>query len=155
MNESSEVVSPADQGEPTAASRRRRWVTLLLVAVIFLAGALFGAGATVAVVIRNIQMAIKDPTVVPERAAKRLRWSLDLDEVQALEVREILFDLQRRIQRIRGRVYPEIQLEIKRSRDEITAVLDADQQQAWEELYAKIERRWFPPPPSSFPDDAE
>lgn len=129
--------------------RRRRWVTLLLVSIIFVAGMVVGAGTTIAVVVRNMQMAIKDPSIVPDRAASRLRWALDLDERQTADMRTILSDLQKRLQQIRRRVYPDVQREIKRSRDEITNILNHEQKREWNELYARLEHRWFPPPPTT------
>jgi hypothetical protein len=132
-----------------ARPARRRCATLVMVLVIFVAGILVGAGMTVAVVVRNVQYAIKNPAIVPERAAKRLQRSLNLDERQAADVRKILFELQARLQQIRSRVYPDVQTAIQESRGEIAEVLTDEQRIRWEEIFADLEDRWFPPPPAS------
>ena len=133
---------------------RRRWVTVLLVLVIFISGMIVGGGATIVVAVRNIQYAIKNPSVVPERATVRLQRALDLDEQQTVEVREVLSDLQRRLQQIRGRVYPEVQQELAEARSAISAVLDDEQKAAWDELFERVRERWFPPPPDGAVDTA-
>ena len=71
---------------PRACRAPRRWVTVLLVLLVFFAGAGFGGGMTVAIAVHHIRHVLQHPDEAPGRIAKELRRKLGLDNEQTRQV---------------------------------------------------------------------
>ena len=145
MNEvhSSEVSQPL----PPPATNRRRWLTVLLALVVFVAGMASGAALTVRFAVHRLQFAIHHPEVAPARIAATLRRRLDLDATQTAQVEKILAKRQVEITAIRRKLQPEIKRQLDAVRDEVAAVLTESQRERWQELFDQFQERWLPPPP--------
>ena len=147
MNMSNDSTTTAVAGSQLPSPAPRRWRTVFLLTVIFLAGIAVGTAGTVTLAIHGLQKAIKNPRMVPERATLRLSRLLDLDEQQTADVRRSLSELQERLFEIRSTVYPEVQAEIARSRQEISDVLNEQQRAKWDKIFSRVRDRWMLPPP--------
>ncbi|MGD9632699.1 MAG: hypothetical protein AB7G28_10290 [Pirellulales bacterium] len=136
---------------PRQDAPRRRWLTILMVLVIFLAGMASGAAVTVVYAVNRLQFAIHHPETAPPRIAAAVARRLDLDAEQASRVEAILAAHQQEIMTIRRKFQPEIVAQLNSVRDEVAGVLDAPQRAKWTELFAKFKERWLPQPPAEKP----
>lgn len=145
---------PSNALQPAVHSRqpRRRWLTVLLAGVIFAAGLVVGAGATVAIAVHRIQHFIRHPDEAPERIARDLRRKLHLTEAQAANVGAILKKHQQTLQGLRRRIEPELESVFAAVERDIRAELDAQQRQRWQEMVRNFREHWLPPPVG--PDEA-
>jgi Spy/CpxP family protein refolding chaperone len=132
-------------------SRTRVWTTVLLAAVIFVAGAAVGGGATVLVALRRLEYAMHHPQVVPQRLTDRLTRRLDLTPDQAARVKAIIIERQAAFEAIRLEMYPRVTAQLDQARDEIDEVLTDEQREQWQAWFDKTRRRFRPPPPHLSP----
>jgi hypothetical protein len=106
----------ADTASPTLAAaspaprsrRGRTWFTVVLCAVIFLAGGVVGAGGTLIRIGRQTREAIAHPEALPHRIALRLQSRLDLTDEQTARVEQVILRRQGRILETLQNVDPEI-----------------------------------------------
>ena len=147
---SSPTDSPQDAAVPSRG-RTRVWTTVLLAALIFVAGAAVGGGATVLVGLRRLEHALQHPQMMPQRITDRLTRRLDLSPQQAAQVRQIITQRQAAFEEIRREMYPRVTAELDRARDEIAEVLTDEQREQWKSLFEKTRRRFRPPPPQVLP----
>jgi len=126
---------------------RRRWLTILLALVVFVAGMASGAALTVHFAVSRLQFAIHHPEAAPPRIAAVIQRRLDLDDQQRAEVEKIVAKHQREIAAIRRQFQPEIVDELDLVRDEIAAVLKEPQRERWTQLFEHFKQRWLPPAP--------
>jgi cell division protein FtsB len=138
---------PADQ-LPEPPPRRRRWLSLLLAVVIFVAGLVCGAGFTVIVVVKRIQNAIHNPQIAATQISAAIDRRLDLNDSQREQVERIVARRQQNLVAIRRQVQPEVEAELNELRDEVAGVLDESQQQEWQTLFDRFRSRWLPKLPS-------
>ena len=146
----SETPSNVSQQLPPPASRRR-WLTLLLALVIFVAGMASGAALTVHFAVSRLQFAIHHPEAAPPRIAAAIQRRLDLDDAQSAEVEKIIAKHQLEIAAIRRKFQPEIIEQLDSVLDEVAAVLQEPQREKWTTLFDQFQERWLPPMPP--PDD--
>lgn len=132
---------------PRQDSPRRRWLTILMALVIFLAGMASGAAITVVYAVNRLQFAIHHPEAAPPRIAAAIARRLDLDEEQASQVENIIAAHQREIMAIRRRFQPEIVAQLESVHDEVADVLKPSQREKWTELFGQFKDRWLPQPP--------
>ncbi|MDD4888510.1 MAG: hypothetical protein PHU85_01155 [Phycisphaerae bacterium] len=144
-----ETTIPAAVASPVlpAPPRRRRWLTVLVCAALFVTGAVGGAAGSAMFIRNRVQNAIHHPEIGRQRLEQMLTRRLDLDERQRREVGRILRERQRETQRIRRQFYPLMRAELERSNEEIAGVLRPGQRAKWREIYATFQSRWLPPPP--------
>lgn len=133
---------------PPVESPRRRWMTIVLALVIFLAGMASGAALTVVYAVNRLQFAIHHPEAAPPRIAAAIARRLDLDADQTARVEQILARRQTQIAEIRRKFQPEIVEQLDAVQDEIAEVLDPTQRGKWTELFAQFKNRWLPLPPA-------
>jgi len=146
----SETTSLVSDPLPPPASRGRRWLTLFVALVIFVAGMASGAALTVHYAVGRLQFAIHHPEVAPARIAATIARRLDLDADQTAQVEKIVANRQVEIVSIRRRFQPEILQQLNSVRDEIAAVLTEPQREKWTKLFGQFQQRWLPPaPPAS------
>jgi len=141
--------TPATPATPVAppARRSRRWLTVLLCALIFLAGSVTGAGAMALHTRKRVLEAVRHPEVVPERIVSRLRRPLELDAQQELQIRAILARRQAALLEARAEALARAGPEFEGIETDIAAVLRPDQMDMWRKLYKKFLREWMPEKP--------
>ena len=139
--------SPAAALPAQPPRRSRRWLTILLCVLIFLAGGVTGAGAMAVHTIRRIKEAVHNPEVIPERIVARLRRPLDLDKEQELKIRAILARRQASLLEARAEVLSRAGPEFTGIEDDIANVLRPDQLDDWHKLYRKFLTEWLPDEP--------
>lgn len=127
-----------------APPRRRRWLTALLMAVIFVSGIVVGVGGAVVVARNQMLFAIHHPEQMPARIAARLARRLHLNGQQAEEVETIIRARQTRLQAIRSEVQPRVMGELAGLEKEIADVLDEGQKAQWHAGCEQQRRLWVP-----------
>jgi hypothetical protein len=138
---------PSSSLELPVPRKRRPWRSLLLGLVILFCGILIGAGITVIALQKVVLYAIHHPEQVPSRLTERLRGKLGLSDDQAKKIRGILKERQRAFQALRRATRPKVERELDRLREEVAAVLDANQARKWRSRFDRLRRHWMPPPP--------
>jgi hypothetical protein len=122
----------------------RRWVRLLLALVVFLSGVGVGVGGALIVVRNRVLHAIHHPDEMPALLAVRLRLRLRLSDEQVQRVEAIFTQRQRALQDIRRRVQPDVEAELERVEQQVAAVLDEQQRQAWQRHFQQLRDTWLP-----------
>jgi len=148
------TIAPTEVATPLPAPARpkRRWFTILLALVIFLAGAVSGAALTVVVAVNRIQFAIRHPETAPARITTAIARRLDLDESQRERVQAIIATRQREIAAIRGKFQPEIAGQLDGVRNDVSDILDDSQRERWNDLFDQFQARWMPALPATEPN---
>jgi hypothetical protein len=136
--ESSEPITPK---EPVR--KKKRWRAILLGLIILASGFLLGAG-TSAVYFKRMVYMIQTPGEAPKKITNRLRWKLGLSEQQAEKIQAIFIEREKALTVIYRDVSPRLQEEMKRTRDDVAAVLNPDQAETWLTHFDRMQRRWFP-----------
>ena len=129
-------------------ARRRRWVAVVLVTVVFAAGFVTGAGTAVLVILNRAAHVIHHPEEAARRISRHLAWRLDLDEKQAEQVAAIVAEQQQAILAIRREVQPRFVAELERTHTRIAGVLDEAQREQWQRMFQTLRTEWLPDPPA-------
>jgi hypothetical protein len=129
------------------ASRRHRWLAIVLAVVIFLSGFVIGSGTAVVFIHNHLINAVRYPNQAADRIAERLRRSLDLTDSQAAQVKAIIHKRQTALQDIRRRVQPEVEAQLDLVEREVSDVLEPQQQKKWHEMLEHLRTTWLPPTP--------
>ena len=154
-NDTSAPVPPAPAPAPPVAiaspppRRSRRWLTVLLCVLIFLAGGVAGAGAMALHTVRRVQEAVRHPEVIPERIVARLRRPLGLDAQQELQIRAVLARRQAALLDARAEALARAQPEFEGIESDIAAMLRPEQKDLWSKLYRRFLRDWAPRGPTN------
>lgn len=137
-------------GEPETAQPSPRckksliFKQLILGFVIFLCGILIGSGMTILIARRMIVKNFRHPEGIPQRITKRMKRNLDLSDIQAEKVQQIISGHLRDLFQIRKETYPRVRKHLEELREEVADVLNEKQEQKWRERFAKLENL-FPP----------
>ena len=107
---------------------------ILLLALVFFAGAVAGVVGTRAVVRRVVQQAILHPEQVQAVIERRLTRQLRLDDGQQAKLHDILSDTRGQLKDLRREYGPQFSLIISNANDQITALLTLEQQARYEKL---------------------
>lgn len=134
---------------PIASKRRCSWLRLVLYLVIFASGCVVGAGVTVIVVRNGALFAVHHPEEMPSRIAARMARALSLDDEQTREVECILRERQSALQDIRREFQPQVENELDRLEEQVSAVLNDQQRENWRDRFDYLRRTWVPAPPPS------
>ena len=146
-------VPPAAVPPPPSPPRRsRRWLTVLLCALIFLAGGVAGAGAMAVHTLRRVKEAVHHPEVIPGRIVARLRRPLDLDQQQELQIQAILARRQASLLEARAETLQRTGPVFAGIEDDIANVLRPDQLDEWHKLYKRFLKEWVPEPLARGPE---
>jgi hypothetical protein len=132
--------------------RRRRWLSLLLGLLIFIAGLAAGAGLTIIFAVGTLQYLLHHPENAPARITAMLTRKLSLDGAQHDQVLAIITRHQAEIQAIRRQVRPQMDQQLDQIRAQVGAILNDRQRASFDELFDKIRQRWtptLPPPPAT------
>ena len=152
----SDQEAPAIQREPELpkARPRRRWVSLVLAAVIFLCGCVVGGGGTVLLLRKHLLHAVKHPEEAPARITRGLRRHLGLSDSQATEVEAVLRKHQGALQAIRADAQPQVETVLAEAEKDVAEVLDESQRERWHAKFKRMRDLWLPPrPPGSGPTE--
>ncbi len=114
----------------------------LLLAVVFLAGVIFGVASTRAVVRKFVDQAINQPDLVRGKLERDVARDLKLRPDQRVKVRETLERAQQEIAALRKEFQPRLGQIIQRAAADIRAVLDDVQRKKFDKLL----REKFPRP---------
>ncbi len=136
------------QDQPTAPviRPRRRWAwPIFLALVIFVSGVLVGGGLTFKVITSGFKRSFQDPAVSAERITQRWKKKLDLTDQQAVQFHRIIFEQQKAFQSLRKQVRPQLEAQIEKTRQELTAVLTPEQARKWEKGFGRFMKFWLPP----------
>ncbi|MHB1035751.1 MAG: hypothetical protein ACYC35_12870 [Pirellulales bacterium] len=141
-----ESFAPVPAPQP-APKRKRRWLRLVLMAIIFLSGVVIGAGSSVLFVHHRMVQVFQHPDQERERLVAAVRRHLGLSDEQTEKVERIFLKRQAALEAIRRDMHPRIAAELDGLDRDMTAVLDADQAVKWRTRFEFFRHTWFPPPP--------
>lgn len=141
--------TPAAAPLPPAPAPRRRWVMIVLVALVFLCGVVCGAGVTAVGVVHILRDVVRHPETRSDRAARFLSRRLDLNDDQRRQVHAILQRQAADLESLRGEIWPRVLQRLQSSETEIAAVLTPAQQEKWKSLAGKLRENWLPSPPAA------
>jgi hypothetical protein len=138
---------------------RRRWPTIVLMIVVFIAGVALGVGTSVLYYDQINQYYRNHPEKFPDRFTARLRDRLDLSSDQTRQVREIVAQRWPALQEARRQAYPIFKPQLDQVDQQISALLNDRQKPKWNEYFASIRRMYnpapaAPSPPASQPAEA-
>jgi Spy/CpxP family protein refolding chaperone len=101
--------------------------SLLLVALVFLAGVAAGVVGTRIVVRRVMDEVIAHPDAVQPRLERNLAFRLRLDGGQRAQLHEIMSDTHQRLKTLRREYRPQVLLVLSNANTRITALLTPEQ----------------------------
>ncbi len=133
---------PESVAHTVTKKRRRRSVLLGL--VILLCGFILGSGVTLVTVRHIILHVIHNPEKAPERITNKLQRRLDLSDVQAKEVKQIITERKQALIAIRDRALPKVNRELDLMRKQVTDVLTEEQAETWHKLFDRHRELWVP-----------
>lgn len=121
---------------PTALGGRlppRRWLTLAMMATVFISGAVIGSGSTMIVINRRVEEASsRHWNAVCEKMLPALRSELELSDDQYADVERIIRRHLSKLNEIRDDVIrPIIREEFAQMEGQVSAVLDDEQNARW------------------------
>ena len=125
---------------------RRRWLTFVLMVVVFVSGLAVGSGLTFMYIDYRRQQYVAHPEDAPKRFAERLRKTLRLTDEQTRQVQAIIASHWPAFQETRRKTYPLFKEQLDALQAEIGAVLHGDQAQRWNDYVERIRGLWNPPP---------
>lgn len=114
---------------------------ILVLALVFFAGAVTGVVATRAVVRHTVREAMAHPERIQSLIERRLAWRLRLDQTQQAKLHDILSDTRVQLISLRRQYRPEAVLIFSNTDSQITALLTPAQQARYEKM--KEENRPF------------
>ncbi len=106
--------------------------SLLLVALVFLAGLAVGVVGTRVVVRRAVSEAITHPEIIQSRLERNLAFRLRLDGDQRVKLRDIMSDTHNQLKDLRREFRPRVVLVLSNANEQITALLTPEQQARFE-----------------------
>src|SRR5215831_9625941 len=118
---------------------------LVLVTLVFLAGAAVGVVGTRIFIRHWVSSAIQRPENVQILMERNLRRQLHLDARQRVEVHRILTDARARLRELRKEYRPQVMAVMTNTEAQISAVLTGEQQAQFEQMQRE-NRRFLPPP---------
>jgi Spy/CpxP family protein refolding chaperone len=101
--------------------------SLLLVALVFLAGMVTGVVGTRIVVRQVMGEVIAHPETVPPRIERNLAFRLQLDNGQRAKLHEIMSGTHEQLKGLRQEYRPRVLLVLSNANDQITALLTPEQ----------------------------
>ncbi len=111
----------------------RRWLTLAMMATVFISGAVIGSGSTMIVINRRVEEASnRHWNAVCEKMLPALRSELDLSDDQYADVELIIRRHLGKLNEIRDdMIRPIIREEFAQMEKQVSAVLDGEQNERW------------------------
>jgi len=122
----------------------KRAKPILLLLLVFIAGAFTGVVATRAAVRSFVRKAILNPEFLRQTSERDLTRKLSLDPDQQAKVHAILLHTQEDLHGLRNEFLPRLGTTIERTNTAISAVLTAEQQKKFERIRAENREFWAP-----------
>ncbi len=116
----------------------------LVIALVFLAGVVFGVVATRVVVRHIVRTAIAQPQTVHDRIERDLNRRLKLTDEQRPKVHAALVQAHERLQALRQDFQPRFVLIITQAQQEVSAVLTPEQRERFEQFKQETRPFWRP-----------
>ena len=152
MNQTQSDKATGSQGPRRRANRRV--ITALLLAIIFVSGALVGAGLTVVYRSHRRSTPRRSTEQIRDRLTRRIAERLDLSEQQTESTRGIIEQRLVHLKELRRQVQPQMEAQAAILHSKLELVLDDRQKALWDELYAELFARWFQDPVTTQPGTA-
>lgn len=131
--------------------RPRRWLTVLLMAIVFVSGLAIGSGLTFLYIEHRRSYYLAHPEQARNRFTARLKRTLRLTDEQARKVQAIIDDRWPKFQDTRRQMFPAFEEHLNALHADVAAVLREDQRAKWDEYVETIRRLWNPPAPATGP----
>jgi len=112
----------------------KNWKSLLLLALVFLAGIAVGVIGTRVAIHRVMQQAIAHPERVQAVMERALTHRLRLDTDQQAKLHTILTDMRGQLRQVRQQVQPQTTLIVSNTDEKISALLTPEQQARYQKL---------------------
>ncbi len=126
-----------DLNNPAVLLRRlHHWRMAFFGLIILLAGVGIGAGTML--IVRPVPPGPDDQTISIDRVARTLRYRLDLSDEQSKDIRPVLYDCLRTLNKIRQEARPAISEELEHMSEGIASVLNDSQLQGWKRMQKKL-----------------
>jgi LPS O-antigen subunit length determinant protein (WzzB/FepE family) len=123
----------------------KTWHVILGIAIVFLAGALAGAGGAMLVVKHKIEQAVTGgPDQIRVMLVAKLARELKLDPAQQEDVARIIKEAQEKMLKLRTTVQPEAERIIADSIAQMEPSLSQEQRNKLNRLHEKMRARWKP-----------
>jgi len=116
----------------------------LVVALVFLAGAVFGVVTTRVAVRHFVRTVISQPEKLRDRIERNLTRRLKLDDEQRLQVHAALIRGHERLQTLRQEFQPRFTEILEDTKGEISAVLTPEQCERFEKFRQENRHLWQP-----------
>ncbi len=134
--------------------RRCRWLSLVLMIVVFVSGALVGSGLTI---IFKPQRALFGHKTLEERRDRLVEWidrDVGLSDKQKEQVGKIVLERFRELRELRKIIQSQQEIQAHLLHDKVAALLDDDQQDKWRKWWQERFKEWFPQPAATQPTTA-
>jgi len=133
--------------------RHKRHSALLRGLVIFICGALAGAGLSSILLTNLMANRFRHPELMLKRMMSELTKTLELSPEQQIKVEIILQKNREEMDAMfREEIRPKVDARFNSMREEIAAVLDEKQAAEWKQNFDQIRKRFGPPgPPPAAP----
>ncbi len=115
---------------------------LLLLALVFVAGAAVGVVGTRSLVRRQVQLAIARPERVQLLVERRLTRQLLLDDSQQAKLHAILNDAHGQLDVLRSQYTPQMVAILRQANQQINAILTPEQEKRFEEIKQRNHPLW-------------
>ena len=120
----------------------KNWKSILLLGLVFLAGAITGAVGTRAFVRRAVQQAVAHPEKVQAAMEQNLTGKLRLDNGQQAKLHEIMTESRLQVRELRKDFQPQLLAVIHGTDGKISALLAPEQLARYEKLKV-ADRPWL------------
>ncbi len=152
MNQTQSNETTGSQGPPRKANRRV--ITPLLLVIIFISGALVGAGLTVVYRSQQPPRPRRSTEQIRDRLTHRIAERLDLSKQQTAQARGIIEQRLVELKELRRQIQPQMEAQAAILHSKLEPLLDDRQKALWDELYAELFARWFADPVTTQPSTA-
>jgi len=122
--------------------RMHRWRMAFFALVILIAGIVIGASSMTIFGRRQIMRKPHSPEIAVERMMRQLIEHLDLTTEQRQAIRPILIEHMEMLHQIRMNVRPQIQAQLVSLNDDVSALLDEEQEQQWQREFQRLQNQF-------------
>lgn len=143
MNENH--VSSGDRALRSRPVRSRRWLSVILGAVIFVSGLVIGGTGTFIALRQLTIFRLHNPEKRILQDAKVLQRRLGLTDDQTREVLAIFSRHLDEFMQFRNEIRPELDAKLDGLEAEVAAVLNEEQARKWNTWFDDMRKTWIPP----------
>lgn len=125
--------------------RKRDVIPFVLAAVILLCGVVIGMGGTILFLRYQALNIIQHPEELPDRITNLVQNHYSLDKAQTEEVRVILNEHLRELEKLRQDTRPIIDTHLDAVRDKIAVVMGEERGEDWRRDFEHLRGKWLAP----------